>query len=73
MATLKQLRTEAAKHNAELVIDRDFGCAEAWLSDGMEWNSSSARCVVVYYGYTGEGVMASIYDDLIEHMKGGIR
>ena len=71
MATLRQLKKEAAKHGAELEIDKDFGCAEAWLPDGMQWGSSQAQCVVVSYGYTGKGVMADIYDDLIEHMQDG--
>ena len=69
MATLKQLKSEAAKHGAELEINRDYGEATAWLPDGKLWNETQAQCVVVSYGYTG--MMASIYDDLIKLMEDG--
>ncbi len=72
MATLKQLKVEAARHGADLEINRYTGEAEVWLPVGEEWQSTSARCAVVCYGYTGAGVMPSIYDDLIELMRYGI-
>ena len=71
MATFKQLRTEAEKHNAELVIDRVFGRAEAWLPESEQWDSTMASCIVVDYGYIGSGVMSLIYDDLIQDMSAG--
>lgn len=69
MATLKQLRQEAAKHGADLDIDRDFGSATAWLKDCFAWVNTSAACAAVNYGY--KGMMPEVYDDLIELMRDG--
>jgi len=73
MATLRQLKAEAAKHGAVLNINRDYGEAEAYFPDDLNliWDASQAGCIIVSYGYTGKGVMAMIYSDLIELMKGG--
>ena len=71
MATLAQLKAEAAKHSAELIIDRDFGWAEAWLPETKEWYATSARCIVSSSGHTGAGVMPKVYEYLIEDMREG--
>lgn len=71
MATLAQLKKEAAKHGAELIIDRGNGEAEAWLPKPRQWQASSARCIVISFGYTGAGVMPKIYDVLIADMSKG--
>lgn len=71
MATLKQLKAEAAKHNAELVIDRKFNRAEAWLSESEQWDASGASCIVVDFGWPNAGVMPDIYDALIKDMQSG--
>ncbi len=66
MATLKQLRAAAAKHGAELEIDRDFQTVEAWLPDGQQWPASAAQCIVVCHR---DGKMSEVYDDMIEYMS----
>ena len=71
MATLAQLKKEAAKHNAELIIDREFGEAEAWLPESRQWHATSASCIVISFGYTGAGVMPKVYAYLIEDMQEG--
>lgn len=72
MATLAQLKKEAEKYGAELLVDRDIGECEAWLPKGFVWQSTDARCAVVSYNYTGTGVMPSIYDDVIALMEDGV-
>tara|TARA_R110000823_G_scaffold236381_1_gene362063 strand:+ start:66 stop:287 length:222 start_codon:yes stop_codon:yes gene_type:complete len=72
MATLNQLRKEAAKHGAELFISQANGEAEAWLPKGQAWMSTAACCIVISFGYAGSGVMQKIYSHLIEDMSHGI-
>jgi hypothetical protein len=72
MTTLAKVKKEAAKHGADLIINRECGEAEAWLPDGNTWMASSAKCIVVSFGYTGAGVMPKVYSLLIEDMLEGV-
>ena len=72
IATLAQVRKEAAKHGAELIINRVHGEAEVWLPEGQLWQSTAASCIVISFGYRGAGVMPQVYGHLIEDMAGGI-
>lgn len=72
MTTLANVKKEAAKHGADLVINRECGEAESWLPEGKTWMASGARCIVISFGYTGAGVMPSVYSLLIEDMLEGV-
>jgi hypothetical protein len=73
MFTLAQVRKEAAKHKADLFINREHGEAEVWLPKGQLWQSTEASCIVISFGYRGAGVMPQVYSHLIEDMSHGIR
>tara|TARA_R110000744_G_scaffold186201_1_gene305551 strand:+ start:303 stop:524 length:222 start_codon:yes stop_codon:yes gene_type:complete len=72
MATLAQLKKEAAKHGAVVFTNREHGEAEAWLPEGQTWMSTAASCIVISFGYRGAGVMPQVYSHLIEDMSHGI-
>lgn len=69
MATRKQVMLEAAKHNATVAIDLEFGRYEAIADKGKKWRSNGCGCFVVDYGYRGDS--AEAYDELIDGMDWG--
>ena len=69
MATRKQLEREAAKHEATLDIDLQYGRYEVWAKDGEKWQANGCTMFVVDYGYKGDSSAA--YDELIEAMQWG--
>ena len=69
MATRKQLEREAAKHDASIEIDLQFGRYEAIAKDGKQWQSNGCESFVVDYGYRGDS--SDAYDELIDGMDWG--
>ena len=69
MATRKAVEREAAKHQATIDIDLQFGRYEVIAKDGSKWQSNGCESFVVDYGYRGDSKEA--YDELIDGMDWG--